>query len=142
QLEISEAIGEDAKAFFEWTYQGLKSFAKYAYIPETNSFKTLLTNGSDLTDYRLKRNGYYGKAGQKFKSYFAHFGFLLSYARAFLNTQDNELWEMTRQIAQGNGIGDLGHEPGRDVVIKFDNKSSAAMALFQILDLSQKTNCK
>ena len=142
QLKISEAIGEDAKAFFEWTYQGLKSFAKYAYIPETNAFKTLLTNGSDLTDYRLKRNGYYGKAGQKFKSYFAHFGFLLSYARAFLNTQDNELWEMTRQIARGNGIGELGHEPGKNVAINFDTKCSDPIALFAILDLYKATKCE
>lgn len=142
QLQLAESIGKNADEFLTWTVEGLKSFAKYAYIPETNSFRTMFIDGTDLTDYVLKRNGYYGKAGTKLRSYFAHFGFLLSYARAFLHTGDIELWDMARKIAKGNGIGDLGYEPGIGVEMNRDTDCSDPIALFAILDLYQATNCE
>lgn len=142
QLQLAESIGKDAEDFLQWTVDGLKSFAKHAYIPETNSFRTMFIDGTDLTDYVLKRNGYYGKAGTTLTSYFAHSGFLLSYARAFLHTGDSELWEMVRKIAKGNGIGDLGYEPGTGVEINHATDCSDPITLFAILDLYQATNCK
>src|SRR5699024_1588445 len=89
-----------------------------------------------------KRNGYYGKAGTTLTSYFAHSGFLLSYARAFLHTGDSELWEMARNIAKGNGIGDLGYEPGTGVNLNRKTDCSDPITLFAILDLYQATNCQ
>ncbi|WP_449538924.1 hypothetical protein [Ferdinandcohnia sp. Marseille-Q9671] len=142
QLQIAEEIGERAKEILDWTYKGLMSFAEYAYIPEINSFRTMFTDGTDLTGYVLKRSGYYGKAGSELKSYFAHCGFLLSYSRAFLDTGDMNLWRMARQIAKGNGFGELGDEPGRGVELNLDTTCSDAIALFAIIDLYKATKCK
>ncbi|WP_163539253.1 pectate lyase [Gracilibacillus sp. YIM 98692] len=142
QLQMAKEIGEDAKDILEWTYKGLLSFATYAYIPETNSFRTMFTDGTDLTGYVLKRNGYYGKAGSEFKSHSANCGFLLSYSRAFLDTGDIELWKMSRNIAKGNGFGELGYEPGKGVDINVDTKCSDPIALFAIIDLFKATRCK
>lgn len=141
QLQIAKEVGEDAEDLLDWTYKGLISFAKYAYIPETNSFKTMFTDGTDLTGYVLKRNGYYGKAGKELKSYSAHCGFLLSYARAFLEIGDRELWKMARNIARGNGFGELGNEPGMGVSINLDTNCSDPIALFAIVDLYKATKC-
>jgi pectate lyase len=142
QLQIAKQVGEDAKDLLEWTYQGLMSFAKYAYIAETNSFRTMFTDGTDLTGYILKRNGYYGKAGSELKSYFANSAFLLSYARAFLDTGDIGLWQMARNIAKGNSFGELGYEPGKGADINLDSKCSDPVALFAIIDLYKATKCE
>lgn len=142
QLQIAKLIGEEAKDLLDWTYTGLLSFAKYAYIPETNSFRTMFTDGTDLTGYILKRNGYYGKAGTELKSYFAHSGFLLSYSRAFLDTGDIKLWQMSRNIAKGNGFGELGYEPGIGAELNFDTQCSDPVALFAIIDLFKATKCE
>ncbi|MFA9559025.1 hypothetical protein ACERII_17080 [Evansella sp. AB-rgal1] len=141
QLQIAEEIGEDAQDILDWTYQGLKSFAKYAYIPETNSFRTMFTDGTDLTGYVLKRSGYYGKAGRELTSFFAHSGYLLSYSRAFVDTGDMELWNMSRSIAKGNDFGEIGYEPGRGVSLNLDTDCSDPVALFAILDLYKATKC-
>lgn len=142
QLQISEDVGADAKDILDWTYKGLISFYKHAYIPETNSFKTMFTDGTDLTGYVLKRSGYYGKVGSEIKSYFAHCGFLLSYARAFLIIGDIELWKMSRNIARGNGLGDLGEEPGKGICINKNTECSDPVALFAMIDLYKATKCK
>ncbi|MGP4038444.1 hypothetical protein ACTWP4_00835 [Gracilibacillus sp. D59] len=142
QQQIAEEIGEDAKDMLAWTYEGLRSFARYAYIPANNSFRTMFTDGTDLTGYVLKRNGYYGKAGSEMKSYFAHCGFLLSYSRAFLATRDISFWIMSRSIAKGNDLGEIGDEPGRAVRINMDTECSDPIALFAIIDLYRATMCE
>ncbi|SFL42852.1 pectate lyase [Gracilibacillus orientalis] len=142
QQQIAEEIGEGANDMLDWTYDGLRSFATYAYIPESNSFRTMFTDGTDLTGYVLKRNGYYGKAGSMLESYFAHCGFLLSYSRAFLATGDIEFWHMSRSIAKGNGLGEIGDQPGREVNINLDTECSDPIALFAIIDLYKATTCE
>lgn len=142
QLIIAEEVGNDAKDILTWTYDGLISFAKYAYMPETNSFKQMFTDGTDLTGYVLKRNGYYGKAGRELKSYHANCSFLLSYSRAFLDTKDPYLWSISRSIAKGNDLGELGTEPGKEPLVNLDTKSSDSIALFAILYLYKATECK
>ncbi|SER64802.1 pectate lyase [Gracilibacillus ureilyticus] len=142
QLQIAGEIGEDGRDILDWTYKGLISFAKYAYIPETNSFRTMFTDGTELTGYVLKRDGYYGKAGSELKSYFAHCGYLLSYSRAFLETGDTDLWEMARSIAKGNGFGDLGIKPGEGMNVNLQTDCSDPIALFAVLDLYKAAKCE
>lgn len=142
QLQVAKETGEDAKDILDWTYRGLISFAKYAYIPETNSFRTMFTDGTDLTGYVLKRDGYYGKAGSVLKSFFADCNYLLSYSRAFLDIGDIELWRMSRNIAKGNGLGELGFEPGEGTNVNFNTECSDPVALFAVIDLYKATGCR
>lgn len=139
QLQIAGDIDEDTKDMLEWTHRGLLSFAKYAYIPETNSFRYMFTDGTDLSGYILKRDGYNGKARRELKAHFANCGYLLSYSRAFLVTGDIELWKISRNIAKGNNLGELGNEPGKDASVNFETDCSDPIALFAIIDLYKAT---
>lgn len=140
QFELADEIGSDASFFLDWTKSGLLSFAKYAYIPETNEVKPMFTDGKDLTGYELKRNGYYGKAGRVLERAQADCKFLLSFARGFLHTKDEVLWSTARSIGRGNGLGDLGTEPGKNMDLNLNTQSSDARALFSVLDLYKATS--
>ncbi len=139
QMQLAAENGKAAGDLLEWTQRGLLSFARYAYLPEQNLIKPLFTDGTDLTGYVFKRNGYYGPAGTELKRYRANCKYLLSYARGFLYTRDPLLWQTARSIAKGNDLGELGSEPGRNVAVNLATQSSNADALFAVLDLHRAT---
>jgi pectate lyase len=139
QLELGPALGPDGKEFLEWTRQGMAAFARFSYIPEKNQFRPLLTDGTDLTGFTLKRNGYYGKAGTKLDAYEASPEFMISYARGFMLTGDANLWTVARGIARGNGLGDIGSEPGKEVVLNLTTTNNDPFALFSLLDIYRQT---
>ncbi|MEX2603154.1 MAG: hypothetical protein WD361_03075, partial [Gracilimonas sp.] len=64
QLEGTEA----GNHLSEWTIEGLKAYAKYAYMPEENMFRPMWADGTDLTGHVYPRTGYYGKKGTPFKA--------------------------------------------------------------------------
>lgn len=140
QLQLAHAIGREADDLLQWTISGLRAFAHHAYQPESNTCKPMFTDGTDLTGYILPRDGYYGPAGTRLEPYPAD-GFLISYARAYLLTGDAEMWTTARQIAQGNGLGDLGSRPGQNVHVNLTTDSADAQNVFAILDLYQATRC-
>jgi pectate lyase len=140
QLSIAKDIGEEAKDILSWTHEGLLNFSKYAYMKETNSFKTMFTDGTDLTGYIFKRSGYYGVKGQEIKSYFANGAFLLSYAKAFFATGDGRLWEMVRDIAVGNDLGDLGKVPKEVGILNYQTSCLDPLVLFAVIELFRATN--
>jgi pectate lyase len=140
QLHIARELGDDGRDFLDWTIAGLQAFARHAYHPETNTCKPLLTDGTDMTGYTLQRNGYYGRAGRVLQPYSA-VEFLLPYVRAFLLSGDDAIWATARQIAQGNGLGDLGLKPGKNVHVNAATHSAEPQDLFAVLEVYQATQC-
>ena len=65
----------------------------------------MLTDGTDLSGFAIKRYGYYGSKGRVLDPYPAGPEFMLSYARAFLLTGDATLWTMARSSARALEIG-------------------------------------
>lgn len=135
QLELAKQIGTEAKWFLDVTVQGLLSFAKYAYEPETNEIKPMFTDGKDLTGYILKRNGYYGKAGNVLTRGKADGKYILSFARAYLYSGEEELWNITRSIAKGNNLGDLGTASGENLALNMNTSCSDPVVLMALLDI-------
>lgn len=135
QLELASKIGESGRDLMEWTRRGLVSFAKYAYEEVTNEIKPMFTDGKDLTGYVLKRNGYFGKKGMVLTRQKADCKYLLVYARGFLYTNDENLWQTARSIGKGNDLGDLGTEPGQGLKLNLKSECSDARALFALVDL-------
>lgn len=135
QLQLAKDLGSDGNALRQWTLDGLKAFARYAYDESSNTFRPLLANGQDLSNYVLPRDGYYGKKGKVLKPYPAGSEFLLSYARAFTLEQDALLWKTARGIAKGQGLGDLGSAPGQEVNVNLTTENNDPYAVFALLDL-------
>jgi pectate lyase len=139
QLQLAGKIDEDNPDLLTWNKDGLLAYQKYAYIPETNMLRPLLADGTDLSDYALKRNGYFGQRGQVLRQIPADNEFLLAYARGFAATGESALWHTVRHIAKANGLGDLGDAPGESVDVNGGTASDDAFALFAVLEIYRHT---
>ncbi len=139
ELQIGQALGDAGKDMIETTRQGMDAFVNYAYIPEKNQFRPMLTDGTDLSGFVTKRNGYYARKGTVLEPYRATPEFMISYARGFLVTGDPLLWKVARGIAKDYNLGDIGETPGRNVQVNLGTDNANAYALFSILDLYERT---
>jgi pectate lyase len=139
QLQLAREIGEEAKEMLKWTEDGMLSYYNNAYIKKINKFRPMLTDGTDLSDFVLKRNGYYGKAGTVLGQYSANSKFLLSYVRAFISTGHSEFWTLARAIAKAYSLGEIGILPGKDVDLNLGTENDDARVLFSVIDMYKYT---
>nr|WP_318383172.1 pectate lyase [uncultured Enterobacter sp.] len=142
QLALAKSLKSDGDDIKKWTIDGLKAFATYAYDEQTNTFRPMLANGTDLSGYVLKRDGYYGKKGTTLKPYPAGNEFLLSYARAWTLEPDAAIWMVARGIANGQGLGDIGEPGGKHPQLNISTTNSEPYAIFALIDLAQSTGNK
>ncbi len=142
QLQVAQDLGKEGATLQGWTLQGLKAFAHYGYDAATNTFRPLLANGTDLSNHTLPRDGYYGKKGMVLKPYPAGSEFLLSYARAYRLAPDAALWQVVRGIARGEGLGEVGAEPGKQLALDMTTRNADPHVLFAVLDLYQTSQAK
>jgi pectate lyase len=112
QLELSERLGEEGKEFLDWSVEGMRSYARYAYDPENNQFRPMWADGTDLSGYKFPRTGYYGIEGRILEPFTANEQFLFSFSRAYRLSNDQYLWETVRSMFRGLGLGDPGVQPG------------------------------
>jgi len=142
ELELVQTLGPDGKEFRDWVDEGMAAFARLAYVPDQNLLRPMLTDGTDLSSFVVKRNGYYARAGTRLTQYPATPEFMISYARGFLVTGDTNLWSVARGIAKSAGLGDIGTVPGKEVHLDLETTNSDAFALFSLLDIYRQTQHK
>ena len=139
QLQVGQDLGADGKDLLDWTRDGMAAFVRYAQIPRSNLLRPMLTDGTDLTDFVVRRDGYYDRKGQKLTAYRATPELMIAYARGFLITGDPVLWKMARGIAADSGLGEIGEQPGQRVLVNLKTTNADAFALFSMLDLYRQT---
>lgn len=142
QLQLAKDLGKEGGDLLRWTLDGLKAFSRYAYDEKTNTFRPMLANGTDLSNYTLPRDGYYGKKGKVLKPYKADSEFMLSYARAYKLESDPALWTVVRGIAKGQGLGDVGTRPGEAMKLDLTTSNDNAYSVFALLDLYQASQVR
>ncbi|QTF08254.1 pectate lyase [Brenneria izadpanahii] len=74
-----------------WVISGLKNYYQYAYDVTANTLRPMWNNGQDMTGYRFKRDGYYGKAGTELKLFTLEGDYLLPLVRAYRLSGDDDL---------------------------------------------------
>ncbi|NIZ41314.1 hypothetical protein PVA45_07405 (plasmid) [Entomospira entomophila] len=136
QLQLAKELGQKQGAnFHKWTVDGLIAFSKYAYDPASGKFRPMIADGTDLSNYVLPRDGYYGKKGTVLKQYDADSKFLLSFSRAYTLNQSKDLWQVIRGLAKGEDLGDVGSTAGKDLKLNFQTKNHSPYAIFVLIDL-------
>jgi|ETNmetMinimDraft_25_1059894.scaffolds.fasta_scaffold00248_8 pectate lyase len=135
QLHLAEYLGTKGANFLEWTIDGLKAYMKYGYMPQTNQFRPMWADGTDLTGFIFPRFGYYGPAGKTLSPSPASLSIWLSYARAFRLTSDPEIWQMVRSIAKGYDLGDIGEKPMNEPSLNLDSTEANPLAIFAVLEI-------
>ncbi len=139
QLQVGQDLGADGKDLLEWTREGMAAFVQYAQVPNTNLLRPMLTDGTDLTNFVVKRDGYYAKKGEVLPDYRATPELMIAYARGFMITGDPVLWKMARGIAADYELGEIGESPGQGVRANLKTTNADAFALFSMLDLYRQT---
>lgn len=137
QLELAERLGDDGEELLEWTVEGMKAYFRHAYDPESNHFRPLWADGTDLTGEKISRTGYYGENGDEFQALPADTRFLFSYARAYRLSRDASLWNALRSMGNGIGLGDFGAEPGSGVEPDLDTTVFGTDAVFALLEIAR-----
>lgn len=135
RMRLAEELGDAGEELLQWAHDDLLAYARYAYDPETHTLRPLLTDGTDLTGYRLKRGGYHGRAGAVFEPWEAGSIHLLAYALGYRLTGDAALWETTRAMARGQGLGELGRTPGHAARLNLETGNADPHALLALLEL-------
>lgn len=140
QLHLAHELGKEGLDFKKWTLDGLKAFAKYAYDEKDNTFRPMLANGTDLSNYVLPRDGYYGEKGKVLKPYQASSHYLLTYARAYVFENNDELWRVIKGITKSEGLGDIGNKEGQYIKLNMSTDNNDPYVIFSLIDLWHATD--
>ncbi|UCC99844.1 MAG: hypothetical protein JSW66_08155, partial [Phycisphaerales bacterium] len=139
QLMLGDLLGPDGKEFSQWSSDELAAWGKIAYRKRDNSFIPMLTDGTRLEGYVDTKGGYFGPAGTVVKAIPAPLIALWAYALAYRVTEDEFMWEMARNIAQGHNLGDIGKTAMDELHLETTTKCSCPYVLLAFLELYEKT---
>ena len=140
QLLLGELLGDGGREFLQWGLEDLQAYGRHAYRAADNTFIPMITDGGRLTPADVKRSGYYGAPdGPCFKPLKAAPQFLRAYALAWRLSGDAFCWQMARAIARGNGLGDLGEQPGQKPSLNRTASCAHPDAVIAMVEIHQKT---
>lgn len=139
QLQMAEKLGLRGEELLGWTLDGLKAWASYGYDPIRNHAKPIWADGTDLSGYEIKRDGYYGKAGTKFESTTVPPILLWSYALGFRLSGDPGLWETLRLMAKRFDLGDFGTW-GERPEVNLGTQAADPLMLYALLELCKASD--
>lgn len=120
----------------------LKNYYKIALNKETGELKPVWNDGTDLSNYTLVRDGYYGKKGATLKSETVKSEeYAIPLIRWYAITKDKELWNIARTILNKNfDLGDIGTENGKALSLNMKTTNSSPYSIFLLIDLYKATN--
>ena len=123
QMLLGETLGANGKEFIQWSREDLTAWGKSAYRAKDNTFIPMLTDGTSMEGYVVKKDGYFGPKGRILTAGKASAIDFWTYALGYRLTGDPFLGEMTRSIMAANTF----------------EKSANPEALFGYLELYRKT---
>ena len=139
-MRLGEELGQEGAFFSKSVHDYLKAYAKYAYNPEDNTFRPIVYDGTDLSGFVNKGDGYYGAKGTVLRPWKAHTGYLLSYSLCYRQTKDREIWDTLRGICRGNGLGDIGEAGGNAPKLNLDTKEVEPDIIFSLVEIFRATD--
>jgi len=138
-LLMGYTLGEQGKEFTQWAREELTAWGKASYRAKGNVFMPILTDGTSIEGIVLTGDCEGAPKGSIAEPLVADAGYLWLYATAYKTTGDAFMWQMTRDIAQGNGFGDIGEVPGQTPALNRDTTNADAYSLLGLLELYNRT---
>jgi pectate lyase len=138
-LFLSGLLGEQGTEFKQWVHSEITAWAKYTYRSEDNIFIPMLTDGYNLENFIFRKDGYYGKKGESVKPYPADGNFFWLYCMGTRYFKDEFLWDITRSLARGLGLGDLGTMSGSGMRLASECPGRDYRLLYGLIELYKLT---
>jgi len=136
---IGDTLGKNGREFTQWAIEELTAWSKASYRKKDNSFVPILTDGTDIEGYVSKEYTTYASKGAIAKPLFADLTFFWAYAAAYRATNSEFMWEIIRNIALGNKLGDVGETPAHTPELQTSTTSSNVYGLLGFLELYSRT---
>jgi pectate lyase len=137
---LGEMLNEEGKEFQQWALEELSAWGKSSYRKEDNAWVPILTDGTCIEGYVCKKDGDLCPKGGVAKVVPADSLSLWAYSLAYQKTNDDFMWQMVRDIASGNGFGEIGKHPKDESRLKTCTSCSDPYALLAFLELHRKTH--
>ncbi|MHC4464183.1 MAG: ankyrin repeat domain-containing protein [Planctomycetota bacterium] len=137
---LGEMLDEEGKELQQWALEELSAWGKASYRREDNAWVPILTDGTCIEEYVCKKDGNMCPKGGVAKAVPADSLSLWAYSLAYRKTSDDFMWQMVRNIASGNGFGEIGKNPKDEPKLKTRTYCSDPYALLAFLELHRKTH--
>ena len=134
---VGKMLGNEGKEFTQWALEELAAWGKISYRKKDNSFVPLLTDGTNLEGYLWKEGPIGLNVAEAFPAGPSYFWL---YSIAHCTTGDDFMWKMLRDIALGNGFGNIGRTPAHAPQLQIDSSCSHSYAIFGFFELHAKTD--
>ena len=135
RLLLGEQLGDAGRDFTQWAVEEMTAWGKSAYCKEDNAFIPMLTDGTSMEGYVCMKDGYFGPKGRVLRAGHPGPAHLWVYALAFRLSGDGFLWEMARNIAQGNGWGDIGQTARTEPSLQLPDNLADPFLVSALLEL-------
>lgn len=139
QLFIGDILGSRGQDFTKWPLEEMTAWGKTAYRKADNSFVPMLTDGYNIEGFVIRREGYFGPKGRIEAAKPATTDFFWMYANGYRISKDSFLWQMTRDIAIGNNLGDIGEPDGKNLNLNPGINNAEYQTLYGFLELHRVT---
>jgi pectate lyase len=138
QMAIADALGPKGREFSQWAHEELTAWGRVAFRKSDCTFIPMLTDGTSMEGYVVKKDGYFGPKGRVLKAGKAEPRHFWAYAMAFRQSRDPFMWEMAREIALADHLGDIGSTPDAAPASLGAARADSA-SLFGFLELYRAT---
>ncbi len=143
RLKLAEKLGPRGAKLRKWALEDLKAFGKWAFDKEECKWIPMLTDGTYLDGFKIKRKGYYKDWHNHFKKQPVLSYSFWAYSLGWRMSKDPDLWEMARTIGIAHGLGDIGSAPGvQTKLIKGEDATANPHLLFGLLEIYRATGNK
>ncbi|MCG7852819.1 MAG: ankyrin repeat domain-containing protein, partial [Methanosarcinaceae archaeon] len=139
-LLTDQMVNSKEKIFTPWVLEELTAWGKVAYREQSNAFIPMLTDGTSLEGYVIKKDNVLGPEGTVMQLYPADWSFFWAYSLAYRGTGDEFMWKMARSIASGHGVGNIGENPESTSGLKAMTSCSDTYGLLGFLELYTTTH--
>ena len=143
KLKLSEVLAPHGMHFAKWAIEDLKAFGKWAFDADECKWIPMLTDGTHLEGFEIKREGYYKQRHNHFKKQRVLSNAFWSYSLGWRISKDPGLWEMARIIGKDHGLGDIGTAPGAGTKLNIGKKAPANVnMIYGLLEIYRATGNK
>lgn len=142
-LYLAEQLAEEEEAAYliEQTLSGMKAYASLAYVPDSNYFKPMWTDGTDLSTHTFPRTGYYGPKGNSFEVFKPAGETMLAYTRALAFSElDPVFWNVVRHMFMHEGLGDIGQSHTNNADLNLQTGNAHPEILMSVLEMYKLTS--